>query len=72
MNYICIDGGGTKTKFVLYDENGQVIKEKSAGSIHILTQSKQESVCILKENVMLLDPSKQSLQDWLDMEIRKI
>lgn len=26
-----------------------------------MTQSKQESVCILKENVTLLDPSKQSL-----------
>lgn len=61
MNYICIDGGGTKTKFVLYDENGQVIKEKSTGSIHILTQSKQESIRILKENVMLLDSSKKSL-----------
>lgn len=61
MKYIGIDGGGTKTKFVLYDEKGNIIREIEDQSVHILTQSKEVCVDILRKNVLALDPSRKAL-----------
>lgn len=38
MLYIGIDGGGTKTKMVLFDENGSRLKELILPTVHVLTQ----------------------------------
>lgn len=35
MMYIGIDGGGTKTKMVSYDENGYIFKEIDLPTVHI-------------------------------------
>ena len=61
MKYIGIDGGGTKTKFVLYDEKGNIIREIEDQSVHILTQSKEVCVDILRKNVLALDLSRKAL-----------
>lgn len=61
MKYIGIDGGGTKTKFVLYDENGNIIHEIVDQSVHILTQSEEICIDILRKNVLALDSSKQAM-----------
>lgn len=60
MKYIGIDGGGTKTKFVLFDQDGKVLKTCSDRSVHILTQSSQECIHILQKNVEALDPLKEA------------
>ena len=60
MLYIGIDGGGTKTKFVLYDENGQSLKEIVDDSVHVLTQDYQKCIDILRTNVNALDPTHQA------------
>ena len=54
--YIGIDGGGTKTKMVSYDNEGNIYKEIILPTVHIFTQSKQECVKILKEGINELDP----------------
>jgi len=61
MLYIGIDGGGTKTKFVLFDENGQSLKERADDSVHVLTQDHQKCIDILKMNVNTLDPTHQAI-----------
>lgn len=61
MKYIGIDGGGTKTKFVLYDENGNIMHEIVNQSVHILTQSEEICIDILRKNVLALDSSKQAI-----------
>ena len=58
MKYIGIDGGGTKTKFVLFNEDGQKEKEVLKPSVHILNQSKENCIQYLKEGVEELDPDK--------------
>ena len=54
--YIGIDGGGTKTKMVSYDEQGQIIKELLLPTIHVLTQPKDKCIEILKNGINELDP----------------
>lgn len=61
MLYIGIDGGGTKTKFVLFDENGQSLKERVDDSVHVLTQNHQKCIDILTMNVNILDPTHQAI-----------
>ncbi|UTY39744.1 hypothetical protein NMU03_02725 [Allocoprobacillus halotolerans] len=56
MLYIGIDGGGTKTKFVLYDEDGHLLKETVDESVHVLTQDYQKCIEILRKNVERLAP----------------
>lgn len=56
MNYIGIDGGGTKTKMVLYSEDGTVIKELILPTVHILSQDRNQCIKILKEGLDTLDP----------------
>lgn len=55
--YIGIDGGGTKTKMVSYDNEGNICKEIILPTVHIFTQTKQKSIEILKKGVNQLDPS---------------
>lgn len=55
MKYIGIDGGGTKTHFVLFNENGQIVKEVLKPTVHILNQSKEKCIQYLKEGVEELD-----------------
>lgn len=57
MKYIGIDGGGTKTKFVLYDEDGKVLQEIVDQSVHILTHDQKQCIHILRKNVQILDPT---------------
>ena len=40
MLYIGIDGGGTKTKMVLFDENGSRLKELILPTVHVLLSHK--------------------------------
>lgn len=61
MKYIGIDGGGTKTKFVLYDEDGKVLQEIVDQSVHILTHDQKQCIHILRKNVQILDPTFQAL-----------
>lgn len=56
MLYIGIDGGGTKTKMVLFDENGSRLKELILPTVHVLTQPQDQSIEILRNGVNQLDP----------------
>ena len=56
MLYIGIDGGGTKTKMVLFDENGIRLKELILPTVHVLTQPQDQSIEILRDGVNQLDP----------------
>lgn len=51
MLYIGIDGGGTKTKMVLFDENGFRLKELILPTVHVLTQPQDQSIEILRDGV---------------------
>lgn len=51
MKYLGIDGGGTKTKFVLYDENGNNIKETQTTTIHVFQSEEQQCIDILQKGV---------------------
>lgn len=51
MYYIGIDGGGTKTSFKLYDENGQCLGTSVKATCHLLQVHSEEAVLILKEGV---------------------
>ena len=59
MKYIGIDGGGTKTKFFLYNEVGNVLKEITLDTVHFLQISKEIAIATLKQGVSALvdDPS---------------
>lgn len=61
MKYIGIDGGGTKTKFVLYSETGQKEKEIIKPTVHILNQSREKCIKYLKDGVTELDPDKKAI-----------
>ena len=54
MYYIGVDGGGTKTKFALYDDSGTLLKEVTLGTCHILQVERNEIVSILKEGISSL------------------
>lgn len=54
--YIGIDGGGTKTKMVSYEDNGNICKEIVLPTVHILTQTPQKCIEILKDGIEQLDP----------------
>ena len=54
--YIGIDGGGTKTKMSLFNEEGLLCKEIVLPTVHILTQPKDKCIEILKNGVDQLDP----------------
>ncbi len=56
MLYIGIDGGGTKTKMVLFDENGTRLKELTLPTVHVLTQPQDQAIEILRNGVNQLDP----------------
>lgn len=58
MRYIGIDGGGTKTKFVLYDQEGHACKEITLGTVHFLQVSHIDAVATLKAGIDALVDSK--------------
>ncbi|WP_373163780.1 N-acetylglucosamine kinase [Agathobaculum sp. Marseille-P7918] len=58
--YIGIDGGGTKTKFTLFDAQGHVQDECVKPTVHVLTQSREDCIRILAEGVQMLDPEGQA------------
>lgn len=49
--YIGIDGGGTKTAFVVIDEKGKILAKKNAPTIHIRQQSKENIKKIIFETI---------------------
>lgn len=56
MKYICVDAGGTKTKFVLYSEEGKILDQETLPSCHFMrvgydgmTEILEEGFNILKE-----------------------
>lgn len=51
MKIIGIDGGGTKTKFVLYTSDGKVLKECTYPSCHILQVEEEVSKDILRKGI---------------------
>lgn len=61
MLYIGIDGGGTKTKMALFDEEGHKIDEILLPTVHVLTQPQKKAIQILKEGVDHLDPSQEAI-----------
>lgn len=61
MKYIGIDGGGTKTKFVLYSDTGQLIQEVTLGTVHFLQVSKEKAITILKQGVYKLTNGKKDI-----------
>ena len=58
MKYIGIDGGGTKTNFSLFNEEGKKEKDVLKPTVHILNQSVEKCVQYLKEGVNELDPDQ--------------
>ena len=48
MLYIGIDGGGTKTKMVLFDEDGTRLKNLILPTVHVLTQPQDQAIEILR------------------------
>lgn len=54
MEYIGIDGGGTKTKFVLYNEDGQSLREVTLDTVHFLQVSKEVAITTLKQGIETL------------------
>lgn len=64
--YIGIDGGGTKTAFIVVDERGNVLSRETSSTIHIRQQSKENIKKIIFENIdkMLneLDSSREDIK----------
>ena len=56
--YIGIDGGGTKTKMVSYDNHGNICKSIVLPTVHILSQTPHKCIEILKDGVEQLDPQR--------------
>lgn len=61
MNIIGIDGGGTKTKFTLFNESGEIVSETSGPSCHVLQSDKETAIHILREGIKQLNPRDVSL-----------
>lgn len=51
MNYIGVDGGGTKTLFALYDENGNILEKVTLPSCHYLQVGEEKMGQILKQGI---------------------
>ncbi len=61
MKYVGIDGGGTKTKFTLYDEEGNILKEYIAGTIHIMQEDAEQIIKVLKASINYLVESEKDV-----------
>ncbi len=53
--YLGIDGGGTKTTFLLADENGSIISSHTAGTCHYLQCGFDGLTEVLKEGIETID-----------------
>lgn len=51
MYKIGIDGGGTKTSFKLYNEEGECLRQRSKETCHLLQVSPERAIQILREGV---------------------
>lgn len=58
--WLGIDGGGTKTKMVSYDDDGNIGQEIVLPTVHILSQTPKKCIEILKAGVEQLDPQSVS------------
>lgn len=54
MNYICVDAGGTKTKFVLYSEKGKILDQETLPSCHFMRVGYEGMTEILEEGIKIL------------------
>lgn len=54
MNYICVDAGGTKTKFVLYSEEGKILDQEILPSCHFMRVGYEGMTDILEEGFTIL------------------
>lgn len=57
--YIGIDGGGTKTKYSLFDQEGNVLKEYIGKTVHVLQVEQKECINRLKEGISILLEGKE-------------
>lgn len=60
MNIIGIDGGGTRTRFTLFNERGQAVAEAAGPSCHVLQTDKETAIHILREGIKQLNPDGES------------
>lgn len=60
---IGIDGGGTKTKFTLFTEDGQEVRSKVLPTCHVLQVSKQEMKRVLEDGVTSVLKDECPLED---------
>lgn len=54
MKYICVDAGGTKTKFVLYSEEGNILDQEILPSCHFMRVGYEGMTEILEEGFKIL------------------
>ncbi|MBO1265229.1 acyl-CoA reductase [Proteiniclasticum sp. SCR006] len=54
MKYICVDAGGTKTRFALYNEDGKVLDQEVLPSCHFMKVGYEGMVEILHEGYSVL------------------
>ena len=66
MNYICVDAGGTKTKFVLYSEEGKILDQETLPSCHFMRVGYDGMTEILEEGFKILkDRHAEKDQDFM-------
>jgi N-acetylglucosamine kinase-like BadF-type ATPase len=61
MKLIGIDGGGTSTRFSLFDENGNVLQAAREESVHILTQDRDDCIRRLRNGITAVDPASECM-----------
>lgn len=54
MYFLGVDGGGTKTKYLLIDKELKVIEEIESGTTHIHQIGKEKLIQVLNENLQLI------------------
>ena len=54
MKYICVDAGGTKTRFVLYSEDGEILDQEVLPSCHFMKVGYQGMTEILHQGYKAL------------------
>lgn len=66
MNYICVDAGGTKTKFVLYSEEGKILDQETLPSCHFMRVGYEGMTEILEKGFKILkDRHAEKDQDFI-------
>lgn len=66
MKYICVDAGGTKTSFVLYSEDGEILDQETLPSCHFMKVGFPGMADILHEGCRTLkDRNSSSETEWI-------